>query len=159
MRAPSRLPPLLLPLLPLLLAGPAAAAEVWHAARALAPGDILTRQDIEAMAPRRPVPGLIDATRNLVGLEVKRRLRATAALTERDVGEPSAVRATQSIRVVWKRAGVTLEMEGRAMESGALGEEIRVHNPRSGRTIRAQVVAEGTAEVRGEMRGEMRGLP
>ncbi|WP_159997304.1 flagellar basal body P-ring formation chaperone FlgA [Roseomonas sp. 18066] len=145
----SPLPPLLALSLLLLAALPAAAAEVWHAARTLSPGDILTSQDIEAMAPRRPMPGLIEAARNLVGLEVKRRVRATAVLTERDVGEPSVVRSTQMIRVFWKRAGVTLEMEGRAMESGALGEEIRVHNPRSGRTIRAQVVALGTAEVRG----------
>ena len=140
------LPPLVAVLL--LAAAPVAAREVWHAARSLAPGDILTSQDLEAMAPRRPMPGLIEAERNLVGLEVKRRVRGSAALTERDVGEPSAIRSTQMIRVFWKRAGVTLEMEGRAMESGALGEMIRVHNPRSGRTIRALVIADGTAEVR-----------
>lgn len=145
-----------LPLAPLaaalLLGLPAAqpaAREVWHAARPLLPGDILRAQDVEAMAPRREIAGLIDAGRALVGLEVRRRVRAGVPLAERDVGEPSAVRPTQMIRVFWKRAGVTLELEGRAMEAGALGEEIRVHNPQSGRTIRAMVVAEGTAEVRG----------
>ncbi|WP_051014815.1 flagellar basal body P-ring formation chaperone FlgA [Teichococcus cervicalis] len=132
------------------LAGPArGAGEVWHATRALQPGDVLGAQDIEALAPRRAAPGQVEAERDILGLEVKRRLRAGVALTERDIGERQAVRAAQPVRVFWKRNGVSLELEGRALEAGAIGEQIRVHNPQSGRTIRALVVAEGTAEVRG----------
>ncbi|MCQ4161693.1 flagellar basal body P-ring formation chaperone FlgA [Roseomonas sp. GC11] len=133
----------------LLLAGPAAAREVWHATRSLSPGDILRPEDIEPQTPRREQPGMVSAERDIVGMEVKRRVRGLVALSERDIGERAAVRSTQMIRVFWKREGMTLELEGRAMESGAVGEEIRVHNPQSGRTIRAMVVADGTAEVRG----------
>lgn len=143
--------PLLAPplLAVLLLATPATGREVWHATRALVPGDVLRPQDVAAMAPRRDTASLVDAERDIVGLEVKRRIRANAPLGERDIGERDAVRATQMVRVFWKSAGVTLEMEGRAMEAGAIGEEIRVHNPISSRTVRALVVADGTTEVRG----------
>jgi flagella basal body P-ring formation protein FlgA len=41
-----------------------------------------------------------------------------------------------------------MEMEGRAMESGALGDEIRVLNTASGRTIRAVVAGDGMVEIR-----------
>lgn len=133
----------------LLLAAPASGREVWHAARNLLPGDLLRPQDIEASAPQRDNARLIEAERDVIGLEVKRRIRAQAPLTERDIGERDMVRAAQTVRVLWKSAGVSLEMEGRALESGALGEEIRVHNPSSSRTLRALVVAEGTLEVRG----------
>lgn len=140
--------------LALLLAPPLAglaggASEVWHATRPLQPGDVLRPEDVEPQAPRRAAPGQIEAERDIIGLEVKRRLRAGIAITERDIGERNAVRAAQPIRVFWKRNGISLELEGRALESGAIGEQIRVHNPQSGRTIRALVVAEGTAEVRG----------
>ncbi|HWL84027.1 MAG TPA: flagellar basal body P-ring formation chaperone FlgA [Roseomonas sp.] len=137
----------------LLLAGatpaPALAREVWHAARTLERGDILRPQDLEAMAPRRDNPAFIEAERDLVGQELRRRVRDGMPLRDRDVGEPLAVHSTDMVRVFWKSGGVTLEMEGRAVESGAVGEEIRVHNPGSSRTVRAVVVAEGTAEVRG----------
>lgn len=135
----------------LLLSSPAAslARDVWHAAVALEAGDRLRAQDIEALAPRRDRPGYVDAAETITGLEVRRRIRAEAPILERDIGAPLAVRPSQTIRVLWKTAGVTLEMEGRAMEGGSLGDEVRVHNPGSSRTIRARVVSEGTAEVGG----------
>lgn len=133
----------------LAVAGPALAREVWHAARTLERGDILRPQDVEAMAPRRDNSAFIEAEQDVVGQEVRFRVRGGMPLRDRDVGEPLAVHSTDSVRVFWKSGGVTLEMEGRAMENGAVGEEIRVHNPGSNRTIRAVVVAEGTAEVRG----------
>lgn len=129
--------------------GDAAAREVWHTTRPLLPGDMLRAQDIEASEPQRDHPYYIDAERDIVGLEVKRRLRANAPIADRYVGERDLVRASQPVRVFWKSNGVTLEMEGRALESGGEGDEVRIHNPESGRTIRARVVAEGTAEVRG----------
>ncbi|MFZ6765363.1 MULTISPECIES: flagellar basal body P-ring formation chaperone FlgA [Acetobacterales] len=140
---------LALPLLALPLSAPSAAArEVWHAARPLLPGDILQPQDIEALAPRRDRADLVEAEREVIGLEVKRRVRAQVPLSARDIGERALVRAAQPVRVFWKSAGVSLELEGRALEAGALGEAVRVHNPGSNRTFRALVVAEGTLEVR-----------
>ncbi|MXP65605.1 flagellar basal body P-ring formation protein FlgA [Roseomonas sp. M0104] len=145
-----RLLPLFALAVPLLAgAAPAAAREVWHATRTLERGDILRPQDLEAVPPRRDSAAFIEAARDLVGQEMRRRVRDGLPLRDRDVGEPLAVHSTETVRVFWKSAGVTLELEGRAMEDGAVGEEIRVHNPGSNRTIRAVVVAERTTEVRG----------
>jgi flagella basal body P-ring formation protein FlgA len=128
---------------------PAAGRDVWHAARDLQPGDLLRAQDIDPAEPRRDNPGLIDAVQDIVGQEVKRRIRSGAAIPARDIGERALVRATQPVRVFWKEAGMTLEMQGKALESGARGTEIRVQNAGSGRTVRARVIADGTAEIQG----------
>ncbi|MDB5369294.1 MAG: flagellar biosynthesis protein FlgA [Roseomonas sp.] len=128
---------------------PAHSREVWHATRDLQPGDLLRLQDLDPAEPRRDNPSFIDAVQDIVGQEVKRRIRAGAAIPARDIGEQALVRATQPVRVFWKAGGMTVEMRGKALESGAMGTEIRVHNPGSGRTVRALVVAEGTTEIQG----------
>lgn len=123
--------------------------EIWHATRPLLPGDTLRAEDLEAATPRRDDTRFIPSTRDIIGLEVRRPIRARAPIPERDIGPRPLVRATQPVRVFWKQGALTLELQGKAMESGAEGEQIRIHNPGSGRTLRALVVAEGTAEVRG----------
>lgn len=128
---------------------PASAREVWHATRDLQPGDLLRPQDIDPAEPRRDHSGLIDSVQDIIGQEVKRRIRSGAAIPARDIGARDMVRATQPVRVFWQQDGMRLEMQGKALEGGALGQEIRIHNPNSGRTIRGLVVADGTAEIRG----------
>lgn len=133
------------------LAPAAGAEEVWYAARGLERGDTLREADLRAAEPAsaRRV-GLVPTERVITGLEVKRRIAVGAPILDRDIGERDLVQANQPVRVFWKAGGITLELQGRAMEAGPLGAEVRVHNPSSGRTIRATVVAEGTAEIRGE---------
>lgn len=143
----------------LLATAPAASArEIWHAARMLLPGDILRADDARVvdLPPGRERSDMLDAERPLVGLEVKRRIAAGAPLNQRDIGARDLVHASQPVRVFWKLDGMTLELQGRALESGAAGAEVRISNTRSGRTIRAFVVAEGTAEIRSEPTDETR---
>lgn len=142
----------------LLLPQAATSREVWQATRMLMPGDTLRADDAKPLElpPSRERPGLIAADRPVVGLEVKQRIAAGAALSERDIGARDLVRASQPVRVLWKTGGITLELQGRALESGPAGAEVRVSNPRSGRTIRAIVVAEGTAEIKADQGDEDR---
>lgn len=127
----------------------AEARDVWHAARVLLPGDTLRAADAEALAiaPVRDRPDLLGAEQRLAGLEVKRRIAAGTPLSQRDVGPPDLVHASQPTRIFWRQEGMSIEMQGRALESGPLGAEVRVGNGRSGRVLRGRVVAEGTVEV------------
>lgn len=133
-----------------LLAGPALAGDVWQATHRLEPGDRLQRADLAAQPPRRVTRDAIPATRAVLGLEVKRRIYPGHTLTERDVGPPTVVQANSGVEVLWKVGNLTLRMQGRALESGALGEDIRVLNTASARTIHGTVVAGGLVEVRSE---------
>ncbi len=127
---------------------PAIAGDVWHATRTLLPGDTVQAEDVAAGAATRPLPDAIPASRNIAGLEVKRRIYENRVLTTRDVGARSAVKASTPVDVIWKVGGLSLELDGRALEDGALGDEVRVLNPMSSRTIRGKVVGDGMVEIR-----------
>ena len=127
---------------------PAHGQDIWHATRALVPGDIVRQDDIVAHPMPRPLPEALHADRNIVGQQVRLRVQADRPLTERDVGPRLAVLASTPVSVLWISGALRMEMEGRAIESGALGDEIRVLNTTSGRTIRGVVAGDGTIEVR-----------
>jgi flagellar basal body P-ring formation protein FlgA len=50
--------------------------------------------------------------------------------------------------MLWTSGSLRMEMQGRAEESGALGDEIRVLNTQSGHTIRGVVTGDSMTEVR-----------
>jgi flagella basal body P-ring formation protein FlgA len=129
-------------------ATPALAAEAWYATRTLLPGDIVREDDIMVRTPQRPLPDLLPPDRPVAGLEVKRRVYADRALTERDVGPRSAVKVNTPVQVLWRTGALTLSMQGKALESGAVGDEIRILNTASNRTVRGTVAADGVVEVK-----------
>jgi flagellar basal body P-ring formation protein FlgA len=127
---------------------PAWSQDVWHTTRLLLPGDVIRPDDVVAQPVPRPLPEAIFADRNIVGQQIKRRVAADRPLTEPDVGPRIAVLASMPVTVVWSSGALHMEMQGRAEESGALGDEIRVLNPQSGQTIRGVVTGDGMTEVR-----------
>jgi flagella basal body P-ring formation protein FlgA len=131
------------------LAAPAIAADAWYATHTLMPGDIVQPDDVVTRTPPRPLPDLLPPDRAVVGLEVKRRIYADRALTDRDVGPRNAVKANTPVTVLFKAGALVLELQGRALESGALGDEVRVLNTDSSRTVRGVVTGDGMVELRG----------
>lgn len=136
------------------LAAPAAAAPatvaadgVWRATHTLLPGDILQTGDLAAAPPDRRLGDTLPTSRPLLGLEVKRRVYDGRVLTERDVGPRSAVKENMVVDVVWQAGTLSLAMSGRALESGAVGDHIRVLNTTTARTIRGVVIGDGTVEL------------
>ncbi len=129
---------------------PAHAEDVWHATHTLMPGDIVRQEDVAAAPLQRPYPGALPATQNVVGLEVKLYISPNRPLVGRDIGPRSAVKANTPVTVMWKLGELSLEMDGRALESGAIGDEIRVLNPGTSRTIRGIVVGDSMIEIRSE---------
>jgi flagella basal body P-ring formation protein FlgA len=127
---------------------PASAQDVWHATHTLLPGDIVRDVDVVAQKMGRGTIDPVPATCDVVGQEIKRRVYAGRDLTARDVGPRSAVKANTEVGVLWTDGALSLELQGRALENGALGEEVRVLNPATSRTIRGIVVGDATVEVR-----------
>jgi flagella basal body P-ring formation protein FlgA len=133
-----------------MLAGvsPARSQDVWHTTRMLLPGDVIRQDDIVAHPVPRPLPQALFSDRDLVGQQIKRRVQADRPLTEPDVGPRIAVLASAPVTVLWASGSLRMEMQGRAEESGALGDEIRILNTQSGQTIRGVVTGDGMTEVR-----------
>jgi flagella basal body P-ring formation protein FlgA len=133
-----------------LLAGssPAWSQDVWHTTRVLLPGDVIRSDDVVAHPVPRPLPQALFSDRNIVGQQIKRRMAADRPLTDPDVGPRMAVLASTPVTVLWVSGSLRMELQGRAEESGALGDEIRVLNTQSGQTIRGVVTGDGMTEVR-----------
>jgi flagella basal body P-ring formation protein FlgA len=127
---------------------PARCQDVWHATRALLPGDVIRKDDVVAHPLQHPLPEALNSDQDIVGQQIKRRVQADRPLTDRDVGPRTAVLASTPVSVLWTSGTLRMEMEGRAEESGALGDEIRVLNTASGRTIRGIVAGDGMVEIR-----------
>ena len=129
---------------------PAHADDFWTATHTLMPGDIVHQDDVMPTPLLRPYPGALPSSDAIIGMEVKRYVSVNRPLVEHDVGPPSAVKANTPVTVMWRSGGLALDMEGRALETGAVGDEIRVLNPGTSRTIRGVVVGDGMIEVKSE---------
>jgi flagella basal body P-ring formation protein FlgA len=137
-------------LLSCLAATPAAAEDAWVATHNLMPGDILRNDDLTVQAIVQPAPDALPATRELIGLEIKRRVYLGHPLGSRDVGSPTVVKANMPVEVHWQSGELTLVMQGNALEPGSVGDQIRVLNPTTSRTVRGMVTGAGTVEIRSE---------
>lgn len=83
----------------------------------------------------------------VVGLLVKRPVRANQVINAAALRLPRLVRRGDMVLVVAENGSVRVQIEGVAMADGALGDMIRVKNPRSGRIIRAEVRDKGEVRV------------
>lgn len=129
---------------------PALAADVWYATHNLLPGDILQDGDVAARPPGRMTFEPVLATTEVIGQEVKRRVYMGHDLSTHDIGPRTVVKANTDVEVVWRSGRLSLELTGKALESGALGDDVRVLNTDTSRTIRGVVIGEQLVEVRSE---------
>ena len=126
----------------------AAADDVWLATHNLKPGDVLRDGDVQAAPLAQLAPDAMPTSRNPNGLEVKRMVYIGHPVGLHDVGTPLSVRANTAIEIHWQSDGLVLVMQGSALESGAVGDEIRVLNPATSRSFRATVIGDEAVEVR-----------
>ncbi len=84
---------------------------------------------------------------DLIGMAVRRSLRANSPIRRSDVEKPRIVRKNTLISVVYKVKSLFITFRGRALEDGAFGETISVFNARSRRTIQATVTAPNAVVV------------
>lgn len=110
------------------------------------------RRPIEASAlrsERRDVTATPDAFSDpqaVAGREPRRAVREGQLLNAKLLIEPLLVARSATVRVLARKGGVSAEVAGEALESGRLGEVIRVRNKVNERVIRARVVAENLVE-------------
>ncbi len=83
----------------------------------------------------------------LEGMEVRNRIRAGEAVTSRQVNLTQLVNRGDQVVIQASNDNLRIRMLGEALDSGRLGEQIRVRNLQSGRTVRARIVARGIVEV------------
>jgi flagella basal body P-ring formation protein FlgA len=123
--------------------------EVPVAATRLLAGGILRPDDVR-MARVRTTTIRGDVLRNLndaVGMQAKRQIGAGQPLFTNALTRPSMVVKGATVLMVLDSPGIALTAQGQAIESGAIGERIRVLNPTSRATVEAEVIGPDRVRV------------
>ncbi|WP_328185318.1 flagellar basal body P-ring formation chaperone FlgA [Marinobacter sp. OP 3.4] len=123
--------------------------DAFVAARPLNRGDRITRamvttQRVQVNSVRQ---GTITRLDNLVGLEMKRSVRAGTPFTPHLVITPDAVARGDHVMITARNQGFAVSTRGKALANARIGEQVLVENLSSSRTLRARVVAPGRVEV------------
>ena len=124
-------------------------ADVVTAANELRRGQILTAQDlvIEQRDIARLHRGYLANLKEAIGKQVKYNIRRGQVLTPAKVAAPKAVKRNSRVTIVAQNPAIQVRMKGTALESGAIGDRIRVRNNSSKRELEAQVLAQGIVQV------------
>jgi flagella basal body P-ring formation protein FlgA len=95
---------------------------VVKAAQNLRPGMLLTAADLIVEGDN---PASLDM---YVGQEVKRAVYVGKTMSLNDVGPPTAVERNAIVMLEFVRGPMTITTEGRALDSGAVGDRVRIMN-------------------------------
>ncbi|WP_281824932.1 flagellar basal body P-ring formation chaperone FlgA [Jannaschia rubra] len=127
-----------------LLADPAAAQSVTvvHPVRA---GAMLSSDDL-AFGEVENADGFADP-RDLIGMEARVNLYPGRPVLVRDVGLPTVVERNAVVPLVFRRGGLVITLEGRALGRAGEGEAVRVMNLSSRSTVTGVATATGAVVV------------
>lgn len=109
----------------------------------LGPSDVKTQQVNWTQSQNTPLTQAEQA----VGLMVSRNLDKGAPLLDRDVQAPVVVKRGENITVRAISGGFVVRMVGRATESGAMGEVIRIQNPVSRKYFHVRITGRSEGVV------------
>lgn len=132
-------------LLVLMLLPGAGAAEIVLAARTIRAQEVIGPGDLAL--GRGEGPGYFADPLALQGLEAKVMLYAGRPVRHGDVGPPALIERNQVVPMTFRRSGLRITAEGRAMERGAEGAFVRVMNLSSRTTVTGRVQPDGTIRV------------
>lgn len=91
--------------------------------------------------------GYFNEATQVVGMMARRTIRKGTPLTP-DMVEPfDIVERGQPLTIKLSRPGISIEMKGKALSSGSLGEHIRVKNEQSGSTVFAEIIGDGLVQI------------
>lgn len=119
------------------------------AARPLARGErltanLVTTKNLTVNASRR---GVLRSVDSIEGMEVRRPMNSGTLITPDMLAAPDAIQRGDHVVIVARSGNFSVRSRGKALSSGAIGEQVMVENLNSARTIRANVVAPGRVEV------------
>ncbi|MGH6891268.1 MAG: flagellar basal body P-ring formation chaperone FlgA [Dongiaceae bacterium] len=124
-------------------------AQVPVPTRLISAGEVIAAEDLEwqpVHLTRLSGNSLTDA-QQLIGHMAKRPLKAGQILRQSDVAVSPIIRKNDLIRLVVRSGQMTLSVQGKALQDGALGQAIRVVNVNSNRQLSGTVVDAGTVTV------------
>ncbi|MEM8850963.1 MAG: flagellar basal body P-ring formation chaperone FlgA [Pseudomonadota bacterium] len=129
----------------LILIGEPTYADAVTVLRPIRAGTALTADDL-AFADTDAEDGFADP-RDLIGLEARVNLYPGRPVLTRDVGLPTVVQRNAVVPLIFRRGGLTITLEGRALSRAGDGEAVRVMNLSSRQTVTGIATASGAVVV------------
>ncbi len=137
-----------------LLAGfapaPPLVAETLVATRTIRPATLIGLADV-ALVPETH-PGALSDPDAVLGKEARVALYPGRPIRPGDVGPAAVVERNGIVPLIYRRGGLIIHAEGRALGRGAPGETVRVMNLSSRSTVSGVIGADGTVHVAGSTR-------
>ena len=117
--------------------------------RSLKKGDTLRESDVTVRQIRVNKPGVyVSKFSEVANRTAKKNLSQGEALTLNSVTDAPIIERGKSVTIVVRSGGLVVRAKGEALESGALGDAIKVRNTTSKTVLTAVVMAEDTVEVK-----------
>lgn len=113
--------------------------------RPLRAGELIGAQDLGFLDIEVP-DGFLDP-RDLVGLEARVNIYPGRPIRAREVGMPTVVQRNAVVPLIFQRGGLTITLEGRALQQAGDGESVRVMNLSSRSTVTGIATASGAVVV------------
>jgi len=130
----------------LVMAGAGAAiADTLLAARTIRAQAIIGPEDITLVDAS--VPGAYGDAEDVVGQEARVVLYAGRPIRPGDIGPPAIVERNAIVSLVYRKGGLFIITEGRALGRAGVGDTIRVMNLSSRTTISGHVAEDGSVHV------------
>lgn len=123
--------------------------EIVVAHEPMSRGDQITADSIrlELRDVARLHRGYLTSLDQALGKRVKRRIPVDGVVTPDRVMVQHAVKKGNQVTILARIGSLEVRMKGKALDSGAVGERIKVRNSSSERELEATVVARGTVKV------------
>lgn len=112
-------------------------------------GALITAEDLDYVDVRNSDLGanVLVSADQLIGMTPRRGLGALKPIASSDVTSPVVVKKGEIVTMVLQNSEMTLTTQGKALESGAVGETVRIVNPSSGQSIEGIVTAVKTVSI------------
>lgn len=123
--------------------------EVLVTAGPVARGELIRQSDV--IVERRPKAAAGDAAVTVagdaIGLAARHVLGSGVVLHNSDLMRPEMVHQDDQVVLIYQVPGITLTVRGKAVNSGAEGDIVRVVNLQSNQTVHGRVVAPGQVRI------------
>lgn len=113
-------------------------------------GEIINKRDLKFTRIRteRLMPDTVTNMADLVGMAAKRPIQVGALVRQSDIERPILVERNSMVTVSLVHGALALSTQGKALESGAMGDTVRIMNSRSKQIFEGEVSGPGQATVR-----------
>lgn len=112
-------------------------------------GALITAEDLDYIDVRNSDLGanVLVSAEQVIGMSPRRGIAALKPIASSDVSSPVVVKKGEIVTMVLQNAEMTLTTQGKALESGAVGETVRIINPSSGQSVEGVVTAVKTVSI------------